>query len=111
MQAARARAAFRIHVSDVPGDRCNLEPLGSSRGDGAEAGHAGVKMEKGSSLLRNSRKTECGANMFLTRLVVRAAPFARLSSRCSRWGLTRMGFQNRVQTVICPLTFQALMPV
>src|ERR1700734_2547905 len=27
-------------------------------------------------LLRNSRKTECGAGRFLTRLVVRAAPFA-----------------------------------
>ena len=30
------------------------------------------------ALLRNSRKTECGAKQFLTRLVVRAAPFALL---------------------------------
>jgi hypothetical protein len=29
-------------------------------------------------LLRNSRKTECGAKQFLTRLAVRAAPFALL---------------------------------
>ncbi|MGD1093486.1 MAG: hypothetical protein ABSB35_16045, partial [Bryobacteraceae bacterium] len=32
-------------------------------------------------LLRNSRKTECGAKQFLTRLVVRAAPFALLRDR------------------------------
>jgi uncharacterized protein (TIGR03435 family) len=31
------------------------------------------------ALLRNSRKTECGAKRFLTRVVVRAAPFALLS--------------------------------
>jgi len=28
------------------------------------------------ALLRNSRKTECGAGQFLVRLAVRAAPFA-----------------------------------
>jgi len=33
------------------------------------------------SLLRNSRKTERGAKQFLTRTVVRAAPFALLSNR------------------------------
>ena len=33
------------------------------------------------ALLRNSRKTECGAKQFLTRAVVRAAPFALLSNR------------------------------
>jgi len=30
-------------------------------------------------LLRNTRKTECGASLFLTSLAVRAAPFALLS--------------------------------
>jgi hypothetical protein len=30
----------------------------------------------GAPLLRNSRKTECGAGLFLARLAVRAAPFA-----------------------------------
>ncbi len=30
------------------------------------------------ALLRNTRKTECGANLFLIRLKVRAAPFALL---------------------------------
>jgi hypothetical protein len=34
--------------------------------------------------LRNSRKTECGANQFLTRLAVRAAPFALLGWRLWR---------------------------
>jgi hypothetical protein len=28
------------------------------------------------ALLRNTRKTECGANLFLIRLAVSAAPFA-----------------------------------
>ena len=32
-------------------------------------------------LLRNSRKTECGAKQFLTCTVVRAAPFALLTMR------------------------------
>jgi hypothetical protein len=34
---------------------------------------------RGSKLpLRNTRKTECGADLFLIRLAVRAAPFALL---------------------------------
>jgi len=39
--------------------------------------HTGVGAD-GWILLRNSRKTECGAKQFLTRLAVRAAPFALL---------------------------------
>jgi tetratricopeptide (TPR) repeat protein len=35
--------------------------------------------------LRNSRKTECGAEQFLTRLVVRAAPFALFASFFMAW--------------------------
>ena len=32
-------------------------------------------------LLKNTRKTECGANLFLVRLAVRASPFALLKNR------------------------------
>jgi len=35
--------------------------------------------------LRNSRKTECAAEQFLTRLAVRAAPFALLASFFMAW--------------------------
>jgi hypothetical protein len=33
------------------------------------------------ALLKNPRKTECGAKQFLTRLAVRAAPFALLRTK------------------------------
>jgi len=33
---------------------------------------------RSTNLLRSTRKTECGAKQFLTRLEVRAAPFALL---------------------------------
>jgi hypothetical protein len=36
------------------------------------------------ALLRNTRKTECGAILFLIRLAVRAAPFALLSKQFAR---------------------------
>ncbi len=47
----------------------------------AEAGN-GVIVGRGATyLLRNPRKTECGAKQFLTRMAVRAAPFALLRHR------------------------------
>ena len=43
------------------------------------------------SLLRNSRKTERGAGRFLTRLVVRAAPFALMRRTATRRPSTNRG--------------------
>ena len=45
-----------------------------------------VRAEFGGALLRNTRKTECGAKVFLVCMLVRAAPFALLRQRivCGR---------------------------
>ena len=49
-------------------------------------------------LLRNTRKTECGASLFLMPLAVRAAPFALLKARASR-PLVGVSWGARVQRV------------
>jgi hypothetical protein len=41
------------------------------------------------ALLRNSRRTECGAGQFLVRFAVRAAPFALPPGRGSVWSERR----------------------
>ena len=50
-------------LSQVPGQTKRVPPY-------LDTQHAGAE------LLRNTRKTECGASMFPTPLVVRTAPFA-----------------------------------
>jgi len=48
------------------------------------------RLDEPPSLLRNSRKTECGAKQFLSGLAVRAAPFALLrNSRTTERGATQ----------------------
>ena len=67
------------------------------------------------TLLKNSRKTECGAKQFLARLVVRAAPFALLIASTSFAAVTSIdvtersddgGYQRIVAKVHCAVTPQ-----
>jgi len=61
------------------------------------------------NLLKNPRKTECGAKQFPIRLVVRAAPFALLKhSRIAVLGLLPCAFAADTSLIPAPESFAAI---
>ncbi len=67
------RAAFD---TSAPGESLALHGLSDAETDCTALRSAARGRECLLALSRNTRKTECGANLFVIRLKVRAAPFA-----------------------------------
>ena len=74
---ALASVAFAADHPDFTGN-WKIDASRAAEGKGPSPQTTRMVTEEGNKLLRNSRKTECGASKFLIGLAVRAAPFALL---------------------------------